>query len=291
MKSLSFYLTLLAIKIKGIKSDFSREPINYRKLRKEDVHSSPFKGTKELRIKDSIITEIGSPSTSRLIIFIHGGAFVYGPAKHHWDTVKKLAEKTGFTVWLVNYPKAPENNISEISHNIDQVYLDARKRLGAIKIILVGDSVGGTLAVALVQRLIKKGNPLPSLLILISPVMDSSFKNEEISILEDKDPMLSRIGALSAKKMCSVNGDLEDPALSPVNGDFFGFPGTLLFIAENDITSPDQEILAAKLNATSVNHRVIRGKGMPHIWPILPVMKEGKAAFDHILTEIKKIKD
>ena len=107
--------------------------------------------------------------------------------------------------------------------------------------------------------------------------------------MEPKDVILSRTGALSAKKMCYINENLDDPAISPINGDFKNFPSTLLYIAENDITSPDQEILATRLKAAAVEHRVIRGQGMPHIWPLLPVMKEAKLALNEMMAEINRI--
>jgi hypothetical protein len=39
----------------------------------------------------------------------------------------------------------------------------------------------------------------------------------------------------------------------------------------------------------NVDVKIIFGKGMPHIWPILPVMKEAKTAFREIISEIKKV--
>jgi acetyl esterase/lipase len=281
---------MFVIKIKGIKSDFSRDPIDYKKLRKDDIHSPRIPAANQFRINQTIITEINISSINKgVIIFLHGGAFVYGPARHHWETLKKLAKETSCRVWMVDYPKAPDSKIDSISQNIDMVYEYVMKNFGNHRIILAGDSAGGTLAAALTQRLIVKGAPLPFHLILVSPVMDSSFRNEKINSLDVKDPMLSKAGAVSAKKMCAVNGDLEDPAISPINGDFKNFPSTLLFIAENDITSPDQEILVSKLIAAKVNIEVIRGKGMPHIWPLLPVMKESKIAMNQMIAAINRI--
>ncbi len=287
MKSFTYYLTLLVIRMKGIKSEFSKDPLDYMRLRKADIHSFEHSGSRQFHIKDSLITEIGTGSSNRLIIYIHGGAFIYGPAKHHWDTAQKLAAESDSKLWMVDYPKAPENKIGVISYNIDSVFENALKLYGEHKIILTGDSVGGTLAIALTQRIIKNSAPPPSFVILICPVMDCSFQNDMIDSLDPHDPMLSKKGVLSAKKMCAENGNLDDPIISPINGEFQGFPKTLLCIAENDITSPDQEILVVKLKAALVDHKVIRGKGMPHIWPLLPVMKEAKMARKQMITEIK----
>lgn len=297
MKSLSFYLTLLAIKIKGVKKEFQKDPVDYYRLREENVttpHPKKFKPHSYTKffIGEAEISEIAPQQDGdALIIYCHGGAFVYGPVDYHWDSVRALADKTGNKVWMVSYPKAPENDIEKISHSIDSVYTRAIETYPSKSVILAGDSVGGTLITALVQRLVLKEQKLPSLLILISPVVDATFSNPEIEKIDPKDPILSKRGALSAKKLAAAGRDLRDPFLSPLYGSFKGFPPTVLFIAENDITGADQELAAEKMREQHVDLEVYFGKGMPHIWPILPVMKEAKAAFSEIIFRIRSFQN
>lgn len=188
---------------------------------------------------------------------------------------------------MCDYPKAPEYKISEISKNIDSVYDKALEKYSPEQIILLGDSVGGTLIIALTQRLIQKNITLPSKIILVSPVMDASMSNPEIDSLDNIDPILSKVGVLSAKKMCAENDDLRNVMISPLNGSFNGFPKTTLFLAENDITYPDQKLTVQKLMEAKVDVEVIKGKNMPHIWPFLPIMKEAKIALKEIISSIK----
>ncbi|WP_062058160.1 YqiA/YcfP family alpha/beta fold hydrolase [Aquimarina longa] len=291
-RSLTYFLTLFVIKLKGIKRDFSKNPIDYKKLRKEDIHSpnSRFCNSKlvsQFKISETLITEVKSKNISdRLLIFIHGGAFVSGPGKHHWDTIKEIAKQTDITIWMCDYPKAPENRITKISNNIDSVYNSAIKTYNPSKIIIIGDSVGGTLSIALTQRLIKKNIELPNKIILVTPVMDATISNPEIDRIDKIDPMLSKNGVLSAKKMCAEDNDLEDPNISPINGEFDNFPKTILFLAENDIMYPDQKLVLQKLDKTKVDFEIILGKGMPHIWPFLPIMKESKLALKEIINRL-----
>lgn len=291
MKRLTYYLVLLIIRLKKTKLVFSKEPVDYLKLRMEDV-KAPRTGKagslriRNFKIKESEVTEFTPESkTERLIIFVPGGAFVYGPVGYHWKAAQKIS-RSGNLVWLVNYPKAPENGIDRIAENIEKVYETAIELYSSKKIILIGDSVGGTLLTSLVQKLIIRKFRIPVFLILISPVMDASLTNPRIRELDPKDPILSRTGVLSAKKMASGGRDLKDPLLSPLSGSFKNFPRTLLFIADNDITRPDQELAAQKMNSEKVNIEIILGKGMPHIWPLLPVMIDGKIAFKKIIQRI-----
>lgn len=291
-KSITYYITVWVLKLKGIKKAFSKSPIDYQKIRKEDVllPKSNFFKKKEMNsfsVLKTLITEVKSNSTSeKLLIYIHGGAFVSGPAKHHWDSLREISKQTQQTIWMCNYPKAPEHKISEISKNIDAVYQHALKHFDGKHITLMGDSVGGTLATALTQRLIQNKSALPSKIILISPVMDATMSHKDIAIIDKRDPMLSKKGVLSAKMMCAENNDLKSSLISPIYGDFKEFPKTILFLAENDITYPDQLLAVQKMKASHVNIEVIIGNDMPHIWPLLPVMKEAKTALNQIIERL-----
>ena len=74
--------------------------------------------------------------------------------------------------------------------------------------------------------------------------------------------------------------------ISPINGSFYGFPKTILYLAENDITYPDQKLAVQKLINANNTIEVIEGKRMPHIWPFLPVMKEAKMALKQIIAHL-----
>ncbi|CAM1371015.1 Esterase [Tenacibaculum soleae] len=245
------------------------------------------KKTRSFKISKTSITEIKSVKTlDKLVLFIHGGAFISGPAKHHWDTLREIAKHTNLTIWMCNYPKAPEHKITEISNNIDAVYQQALKKYKGKQITLIGDSVGGTLVTTLTQRLIKNNDELPNKIILISPVMDATMSNKTIAIVDKKDQMLSQKGVLSAKKMCVGNVDLKNEIISPLNGSFNQFPKTILFLAENDITYPDQQLAVQKMKKSNVEVEVVFGDKMPHIWPLLPVMKEAKKALSELIKRL-----
>jgi len=291
-ESLSYYITLFIIKLKGLKRDFSKDPIDFKKIRREDIHHPKGKffrknKTHNFKISNTLITEVKQNETSNeLLLFIHGGAFISGPAKHHWDTIQEIVKQTNHTIWMCDYPKAPENGILEISENIDLVYNTALEKYPAKQITFIGDSVGGTLITALIQRLIQKNIELPLKIILVSPVMDATMSNPQIDKIDEIDPMLSKVGVLSAKKMCAENNDLKNVMISPINGSFDKFPNTILFLAKNDITYPDQQLAVQKLIKAKINIEVIEGEKMPHIWPFLLVMKEAKTALKEIINRL-----
>lgn len=293
-QSISYYLIIAVLKLKGIKKTFSEGPINYKKVRKEDVHKpkgSFFKRhiSRVFEVQKTLITEIQKDHTNndKLLLFLHGGAFISGPAQHHWGALKQIVNQTGCTVWMCAYPKAPEYTITNISDSIDEVYAEALKSYSGNQIILMGDSAGGTLVTALTQCLVQYKIELPKKVILISPVMDATMTNPEIETIDHIDPMLSRIGVLSAKQMCAGSSALDEPRISPIHGDFKGFPETILFAADHDIMFPDELLALKQMQEAGVTVDYIEGKNMPHIWPLLPVMKEAKDSLKMIIEKIK----
>lgn len=290
MPSLSYYIVTAVLRIRGIKKIFLQDPIPYEKLRKEDIHKPSkrlLKGnkSKQFEVLSTLVTALESPNKEAspfLLLYCPGGAFVSGPNLLSWDSLVKLVKNTGIKAWMLDYPKAPESKILETTQNIDAVYAKALEEYPASNIILMGDSAGGNLILTLTQRLIEQNLPLPSRLIAICPALDGSLTNPEIDEVDPLDCMLSKKGVKSAKKMCQGNLETTNPMLSPIHGSFKGFPPVDLFMGEYDILYPDQKIGRDKMKAEGVDLNVVIGKQMPHVWPLLPFMKEAVQALGEI---------
>ncbi|MEM9052015.1 MAG: alpha/beta hydrolase [Bacteroidota bacterium] len=293
--SLSYYLVLIVLKLKRVKSIFSTSPVDYQKLRKEDVKkpSSRFwRGyiMKRFKAGNSVVTSVKSqPTSEKLILFIHGGAYISGPGMHHWKAVRKMARLTHHEIWLVDYPKSPENDIREIFMSIKSVYHMALTTFKPDEVVLIGDSVGGSLALTLLQTLNEDSDEMPKSAFLISPVLDATLSNDAIPEVDLLDPMLSRKGIRSAKEMCAKDVKLTDPTISPINGSLDGLPPLHLYFAEYDITYPDQLLFLDKLKTAKVEYSLRTGRKMPHIWPLIYQLKEGRESLNGIIEELKLI--
>ena len=290
MKAILFHLTVLYIRLKGYKKIFSHNPVWYEKFRKDDVFDVPKKLVKSFRVRDfkvaeTKVTEIAPKAAGKddfVVLLVPGGAMIGGPGQHHWDSIQYMVKKTQVKFWLVDYPKAPEHKITQISQNMDKAYAEARKTYEPSQIILMGDSAGGNLILTLTQRLIKNGETPPKALIPITPAVDVTFTNETIDLLDKRDPLLSKAGVLSAAHMSSGGVDLADPMMSPINGSFEQFPKTLMFLAGQDILYPDAKVAAYEMKKAGVPLEVVDETRMIHIWPFLPVMREAKEALKKI---------
>ena len=289
MQKLLYLLVAIAIKIKGTKRIFSKSLLDYRKLRKDDMHSPKTKNVLGLslntfQIEKCRVSEIKPEKilNDDIIIYCHGGASVYGPTAMHWNSIAKIVKATNLKTFVIDYPKAPEHQILEINENIDAVYNHIVKQNLSKNIILLGDSFGGSLLILLVQRLAKQLAPLPKSIILLTPVLDMSMENPIIDHIESKDIMLSKSGVISAKKMCAGLVDLKNSIISPLYGTFKNFIPTHIFIGENDIMKPDAELFVEKLKKENISVNVYKGDRMPHIWPLFPLLIEAKNALKQI---------
>lgn len=295
MQHITYYLIALVIRLKGVKKVFSKTPIDYLKLRKDDIHKPKSSDVLDLNfqtllIEKSLITEIlpKENQSENIILYCHGGASIYGPTDLNWNSIAKIVKSTNIKAYLVDYPKAPEHQITEINQNIDAVYEHLLSKHHAKNVILLGDSMGGTLLILLVQRLIKSGKSLPKTVILLSPVLDCSMTNPDIEVIDKQDIMLSKAGVISAKKMCAGEVDLQSSEFSPLYGSFKNFIPTYIFMGENDIMQPDEALFVSRLKAENIPVEVFEGKGMPHIWAFLPVMKEANVALKQMIEVILK---
>lgn len=297
--SLGYSLVKLILKLKGEKRSWSKDPIDYMGKRKQNViipNKRMLSGQSfsSKNIGNTAITQIYSNQTMSdyLLFYCHGGGFVYGPTAENWKAIAKIAKATNTKAWMIDYPKAPEYTIEKITENIRNAYHEALKEYPASKIIGIGDSVGANLLISLAQNLVLEKLETPKKLVLITPVLDASLTNPEIKEIDTIDPILSYKGVLSAKKMCAGTYSLKDPMISPLYGSFKDFPSTHLFIATHDILMPDQKIGIEKIKQEEGNDiEVVIGEGMPHIWPLLPIMTEGKEALQKIIAIVNGTKN
>lgn len=212
-----------------------------------------------------------------IILYIHGGGYVYDMERVHIVTCDKLATELGAKVVVPQYPLAPENTFEEAHALMELIYKDLLSE--GKRIIIMGDSAGGGFTVAFTQELKKKGLKLPDKLVLISPWLDITTSNPEIAEFDAKDAMLSAYGVSECGKMWAGNTDRTDYRLSPIYGDLEGLPDILLFVGDEEIMYPDNTKFA-KMMKNKTNFTLVIGHGLFHTFPLfyfLPEAPESRA--------------
>lgn len=147
---------------------------------------------------------------------------------------------------------------------------------GARDVIIAGDSAGGNLALSLVLKLKEEERILPRGVLLMSPWTDLTSSGKTHQTRAELDPVLD---AEYLERMIHnyVEGqNLEDPFISPLFGDFTGFPPTYIQAGNNEILLGDATMLHKKMVQANVSVKLDIFKGMWHVFQMSPL----KTAYD-----------
>ncbi|HCH31770.1 MAG TPA: hypothetical protein DE045_02365 [Oceanospirillaceae bacterium] len=203
-----------------------------------------------------------------LIVFMHGGGFVVGGLDSHHDICGELAHETGLEVVSVDYRLAPEHqypaDINDCLTVVDQALQAGNK------VILVGDSAGGTLGACVANA--RKSHVGTGLLgqVLIYPALSNGIDTP--SMTEHAHAPLLTKADMDYYLPIRVGGDVsqvpcQDEQYIPMHtSDFKGLPPTHLFPAGIDPLRDDCELYAQALRSANVavtNH-VDVGQGLVH---------------------------
>ena len=195
-----------------------------------------------------------------VLVYLHGGGWVLGDIDGYDQLGRILAERSGATVVLVNYRKAPEHPfpgpVDDVSAALDWVQA-RRGRLAApdAPLVVAGDSAGGNLAVVAALRARDRGGPVIDKLLLAYPITDCDTSRP--SYLDPDNQLL-----LGAETMGWFfdhyvgAGDRADPEVSPLRAELAGLPDTLLLLAVHDPLYDEGVAFAERLRAAGVGVEV-----------------------------------
>jgi len=215
------------------------------------------------------------------IFYLHGGAYVQNFVKQHWKFLSMLVKETHCTITAPDYPLAPTHTYRDAFDMIMALYRNVIDQAGSANTILMGDSAGGGLALAVAQEMKRNDIAQPGKIILLSPWLDIALTNPAIEEIDALDPFLDTAGLKKAGKAYAGN-DGSDSLLSPVNGPLEGLGWISIFIGTNDILVADTRKLhaLAKQKGISINYREY--EDMVHVWMLLN-FPESRAAKREII--------
>ena len=222
------------------------------------------------------------------VLYLHGGGYVR-PLKKNYKSMAGLYSEVGggAVVYTVDYRVAPENPFPAALEDARDAYdFLMEEGYDSSNIIIAGDSAGGGLAMALCHTLKATWSPLPAGIIAMSPWTDltasgSSYEeNREIDlVLGNQKPELLFDNPYIG------DADPRDPRISPMFGDFTGFPPMLIQVGTDEMLLSDSITVAEKAKAGGVKVRFTIYKGMFHVFQLAgTLMKESKMAW----TEVKR---
>lgn len=215
-----------------------------------------------------------------VILYCHGGGYSTGSRVYARTLTTKLAMSTSMDVLSFDYRLAPEHPYPAATEDAMKVwnYL-MLLGYGARDVILAGDSAGGNLALSLALQLKAQKRLLPRGLILMSPWTDLTASGQSHETKAAIDPVLNAGYLAEMTGNYAAKEKLNDPFISPLFGDYEGFPPVYIQVGENEVLLDDSVMLYRKLLHANVSVRLDRFPGMWHVFQMSP-MKTAWNAMD-----------
>ena len=207
-------------------------------------------------------------SSGKVIMYLHGGSYVGELYKEHWNFFRDLIKDTGATIVVPDYPLTPQYRYTDVFGMVLPLYREIVKRVEKENFILMGDSAGGGIALALAEEAGKEGLNQPSKLILISPWLDVTMKNPKIDTVQKHDKMLNKKVLTVAGVAYAGGKDMDKYLVSPINGPLDKLENVIIYTGTYDILNPDVHTFEKLAKEKNLKLDIRETKGAAHIWLI-----------------------
>jgi acetyl esterase/lipase len=212
--------------------------------------------------------------TRRVVLYMHGGAFLTCGANTHDRLVTNLSKYADTPVLVVNYRMMPKHSIGEA---IADCYDGYRRLRGwgyrPDQIALAGDSVGGYLSLVLAERLLHEGEELAAI-VCMSPLMQiakapkqahSNIHSDAMFPVKAFDAFVDLVD--KAAQRHTVGGRPEE-IYEPLDHVEPGLPRTLIHVSGPEILLHDARLAARGLAAVGVPVELRVWPGQMHVFQI-----------------------
>ncbi len=234
--------------------------------------------------------KVDQSPVKKVILYFHGGGLVSGSAKSHRGIVAKFVKATGINALTFDYALAPEDPYPAGLNDALKAYDFLLEIVKEPKnIILMGDSGGGNLALALLLLLKQRSMTLPAGAITLSPWTDLTNSGESNQTNRVKDQLTTEnANEMFSKSYCADN-DPKDPLISPLFGDLTGLPPLLMFAGDDELMRDDTLRFAQKAEKAGVLVQLEVKEGMFHCYPaVAPLIPEANEAMKKIVNFVKQ---
>jgi monoterpene epsilon-lactone hydrolase len=197
---------------------------------------------------------IPEKNKNRLVVHVHGGGYIFGAEEAGIGEAVLIAGFEGFKVLSIDYRMPPDFPFPAALDDAMAVWKEVVKRVDPKNTALFGTSTGGGLILSMVLRARDEKLPLPAAIAPGTPWADLTETGDSYKTNEWVDnKLVTWSGWLGDAAKLYANGrDLKEPYLSPIYGDFHGFPPAILTTGTRDLF----------LSNTVRTHRKLRRAGV-----------------------------
>ncbi len=220
----------------------------------------------------------------RVLLYLHGGAYILGSFKSHRDLVARLSGVSGVRGLLIAYRLAPEHVFPAALDDALTVYrwLLANGTKPE-HIVIGGDSAGGGLTLALLQTVRDKSLPMPAAALLLSPWTDLVGTVESRTTRDEVDPVFSGKAIALLSGIYPGTEDIHHPLISPINADLHGFPPLYIDVGHDEVLLDDSLQVAEHARSAHVSVELTVWDDMWHVFQSFAyVLPEGQQSLENM---------
>ncbi|MEV1249578.1 alpha/beta hydrolase fold domain-containing protein [Nonomuraea sp. NPDC050022] len=207
-----------------------------------------------------------SAAEAGITLYIHGGGFAHTEPLMERLMAGHLSKATGRPVFAVDYRLAPAHPYPAALDDVTAVYsrlLD--QGVPESRIVLFGESAGGTLALSALLALKESAAPMPAAVIAVSPLTDLTLSSPSLDTNDERD-MINRavLKGVTTQYLAGARPDLAPQ--SPLYGYLRGLPALLLIAGSAEVLLDDARRFAAAASAAGTAVTLDVYEGMPHVF-------------------------
>lgn len=242
----------------------------------------------EKRIIDGVPTQVVTPKpgiakgqANRVLINLHGGAFLWGAGSGGLVESIPVASVGGIEVITVDYRQGPEHVFPAASEDVAAVYRELLKHHPAKNIGIYGCSAGGGLTGEAVAWFLRHDLPVPGAIgIFCASIVDIGGDSAYIAPVLDGEPpptSVLKFADLPYFKGADPKDSMVFPANSPAL--LAKFPPTLLITGSRDFAMSSALQSQRLLSGAGVDTELHVWDGMWHSFFSDPEMPESREAY------------
>ncbi|QND16964.1 alpha/beta hydrolase (plasmid) [Rhizobium leguminosarum bv. trifolii] len=202
------------------------------------------------------------------ILYLHGGGYVLGSAQAFTSFVGQIAARAGADAFVPDYRLAPEHPFPAAIDDAVAAY-HGLVADGTERIVVVGDSAGGGLTLALLSILVvhkTKDMVQPVGAAVMSPWIDLALTGDSFETRAEVDPIFTR-GVLKAFADMYLQGqDATQPKASPLYAQLDGLPPIRIDVGDNEVLLADSIRYTERARAAGVEITPSVWEGMAHVF-------------------------
>lgn len=243
---------------------------------KPEITTTEINGTEVLDIRPQ-----GWQDNGKVLVYLHGGAYVFYSASSTLLSSVSMADATGLRVISVNYTLAPHADYVEIQDEVLSVIQGLNEAgYDMDDMAMFGESAGGGLVAAIALKLRDQDIGMPKALVLWSPWSDVTNNGDTYHTLQDAEPTYRYDKLLRPSALAyAPESKHKDPYVSPVYGDFAkGYPPTLIQAGTKEIFLSNAVRMYQALDDAGQEVKLDVYEGMWHVFQIHIGMPEADKA-------------